>query len=136
MTCHRDLQQVPKHREDAVHGLRVEMHQLRLQPLNVLVFDLVRPLPAQAGAAIVTAVGPIRQVVQGTGPTPKRHWSSLPARPRAWARRYRSSNEDNHMTDMRKETDSLGIVEVPADKLWGAAPRPSARSSTSASGGT
>ncbi len=24
------------------------------------------------------------------------------------------------MTDLRKETDSLGIVEVPADKLWGA----------------
>jgi fumarate hydratase, class II len=24
------------------------------------------------------------------------------------------------MTDMRKETDSLGAVEVPADKLWGA----------------
>src|SRR5437660_3416815 len=24
------------------------------------------------------------------------------------------------MTDIRKETDSLGMVEVPADKLWGA----------------
>jgi fumarate hydratase, class II len=24
------------------------------------------------------------------------------------------------MTEMRKETDSLGVVEVPADKLWGA----------------
>ena len=24
------------------------------------------------------------------------------------------------MTAMRKETDSLGVVEVPADKLWGA----------------
>src|SRR3954464_4279308 len=24
------------------------------------------------------------------------------------------------MTDTRKETDSLGVVEVPADKLWGA----------------
>jgi len=24
------------------------------------------------------------------------------------------------MTQMRKETDSLGVVEVPADKLWGA----------------
>ena len=24
------------------------------------------------------------------------------------------------MVSMRKETDSLGIVEVPADKLWGA----------------
>jgi fumarate hydratase class II len=24
------------------------------------------------------------------------------------------------MTDVRKESDSLGVVEVPADKLWGA----------------
>ena len=24
------------------------------------------------------------------------------------------------MADIRKESDSLGIVEVPADKLWGA----------------
>src|ERR1700737_456992 len=24
------------------------------------------------------------------------------------------------MTDIRKETDSLGVVEVPGDKLWGA----------------
>jgi fumarate hydratase class II len=24
------------------------------------------------------------------------------------------------MSNMRKETDSLGVVEVPADKLWGA----------------
>ncbi len=24
------------------------------------------------------------------------------------------------MTDVRKETDSLGVVEVPSDKLWGA----------------
>lgn len=24
------------------------------------------------------------------------------------------------MTNMRKETDSLGEVDVPADKLWGA----------------
>jgi fumarate hydratase, class II len=24
------------------------------------------------------------------------------------------------MTEMRKETDSLGVVEVPADKIWGA----------------
>lgn len=24
------------------------------------------------------------------------------------------------MIAMRKETDSLGVVEVPADKLWGA----------------
>jgi fumarate hydratase, class II len=27
---------------------------------------------------------------------------------------------ENEMTDMGKETDSLGVVEVPADKLWGA----------------
>jgi fumarate hydratase, class II len=24
------------------------------------------------------------------------------------------------MVNMRKESDSLGVVEVPADKLWGA----------------
>ena len=24
------------------------------------------------------------------------------------------------MTDVRQETDSLGVIEVPADKLWGA----------------
>ena len=34
----------------------------------------------------------------------------------------------------RKETDSLGEVEVPEDKLWGA--RPSARSNISASART
>ncbi|HKF73272.1 MAG TPA: class II fumarate hydratase [Stellaceae bacterium] len=28
--------------------------------------------------------------------------------------------EEDDMTDMRKESDSLGVVEVPADKLWGA----------------
>jgi fumarate hydratase class II len=28
--------------------------------------------------------------------------------------------EEIPMTEMRKETDSLGVVEVPADKLWGA----------------
>jgi fumarate hydratase, class II len=27
------------------------------------------------------------------------------------------------MTSMRQETDSLGVVEVPADKLWGAQTR-------------
>src|ERR1700693_3479672 len=26
----------------------------------------------------------------------------------------------DEMADMRRETDSLGVVEVPADKLWGA----------------
>src|SRR5262249_44023386 len=29
-------------------------------------------------------------------------------------------SEEDHMTTTRKETDSLGVVEVPADKLWGA----------------
>jgi hypothetical protein len=33
---------------------------------------------------------------------------------------------------IRKETESLGVVEVPGDKLW--APRRNARLSTSASG--
>src|SRR5215470_3101051 len=28
--------------------------------------------------------------------------------------------EERHMTATRNETDSLGVVEVPADKLWGA----------------
>src|ERR1700754_4688527 len=28
--------------------------------------------------------------------------------------------ETDHMVDMRRESDSLGVVEVPADKLWGA----------------
>ena len=36
-----------------------------------------------------------------------------------------SSNGLNHTTDIRRETDSLGIVEVPADKLWGAQTQPS-----------
>src|SRR6266851_5810245 len=27
---------------------------------------------------------------------------------------------ERNMTEMRKETDSLGVVQVPADKLWGA----------------
>jgi fumarate hydratase, class II len=30
------------------------------------------------------------------------------------------SQGKSHTTTMRKETDSLGVVEVPADKLWGA----------------
>src|SRR3981081_2373170 len=30
------------------------------------------------------------------------------------------SRRRDHMADMREETDSLGVVEVPADKLWGA----------------
>src|SRR6516225_6245530 len=31
-----------------------------------------------------------------------------------------ASGESGHMTEFRKETDSLGVVEVPAGKLWGA----------------
>src|ERR1700722_5297024 len=31
-----------------------------------------------------------------------------------------SRAKERPMTDTRKETDSLGVVEVPADKLWGA----------------
>ena len=31
-----------------------------------------------------------------------------------------SRGEKIEMTDLRRETDSLGVVEVPADKLWGA----------------
>ena len=38
------------------------------------------------------------------------------------------------MVEMRRETDSLGVVEVPADKLWGA--QPNGRWSTSASART
>jgi hypothetical protein len=30
------------------------------------------------------------------------------------------SGESGSMTEVRRETDSLGVVEVPADKLWGA----------------
>jgi fumarate hydratase, class II len=29
-------------------------------------------------------------------------------------------NQEIPMVEMRTETDSLGVVEVPADKLWGA----------------
>src|SRR5262245_25562234 len=34
--------------------------------------------------------------------------------------RQKSVEEECTVTAMRRETDSLGIVEVPADKLWGA----------------
>jgi fumarate hydratase class II len=37
------------------------------------------------------------------------------------------------MNEVRKETDSMGVVEVPADKLWGR--RRSARWSISVSAG-
>src|ERR1700733_9020066 len=39
--------------------------------------------------------------------------------PKAIMRRDFNPGRDS-MTGMRKETDSLGVVEVPADKLWGA----------------
>jgi fumarate hydratase class II len=39
------------------------------------------------------------------------------------------------MTEIRKETDSLGEVDVPADKLWGAQTQ-RVRSNTSALGRT
>src|SRR2546428_10386406 len=35
-------------------------------------------------------------------------------------RRFNRRTGEINMTDIRKETDSLGVVEVPADKLWGA----------------
>src|SRR6185295_10643300 len=38
-----------------------------------------------------------------------------------WMNRHdRRREEMDQVTDIRKETDSLGIVEVPVDKLWGA----------------
>src|SRR5580692_10115023 len=56
-----------------------------------------------------------------------------PDLPAAWTHRYRRGGVpddarlgglihrgENQMSGMRKETDSLGIVEVPAEKLWGA----------------
>src|SRR6202046_14361 len=39
---------------------------------------------------------------------------------RTWPPDGRIQKGDNNMTDIRKETDSLGEVDVPADKLWGA----------------
>src|SRR6202042_3344435 len=37
-----------------------------------------------------------------------------------YPRRPAQQIQERTMADMRKETDSLGVVEVPADKLWGA----------------
>src|ERR1700683_5610486 len=34
-----------------------------------------------------------------------------------------AGQKENMMTNIRKETDSLGEVDVPADKLWGAQPQ-------------
>ena len=36
------------------------------------------------------------------------------------------------MSEARKETDSMGVVEVPADKLWGAQTQRSLEHSASA----
>src|SRR5437879_3352207 len=48
-------------------------------------------------------------------------------RPQLWrqqttvgSRQSTSEYKKNHMTNTRKESDSLGMLEVPADKLWGA----------------
>src|SRR5438128_4097402 len=48
--------------------------------------------------------------------------SLFPALPRNWgcAGTTRGRQGDHSMNDFRKEADSLGEVEVPADKLWGA----------------
>jgi len=45
-------------------------------------------------------------------------WVSKQAVPRL--SKSRSKPGEIKMVSMRKETDSLGVVEVPADKLWGA----------------
>ena len=37
-----------------------------------------------------------------------------------WTGSYLFDSETDSMTKVRRETDSLGVVEVPADKLWGA----------------
>jgi hypothetical protein len=37
-----------------------------------------------------------------------------------WIGSYLFSWESGYMSEVRKETDSMGVVEVPADKLWGA----------------
>src|SRR5579862_3174248 len=37
-----------------------------------------------------------------------------------WVTKAGTDRKENKMTDIRKETDSLGEVGVPADKLWGA----------------
>src|ERR1700675_1091999 len=41
---------------------------------------------------------------------------SFSASGRRWSSREKGETK---MTDIRKETDSLGEVDVPADKLWG-----------------
>src|SRR5207248_1304110 len=43
----RDLEQLAEHAEDPVDRLRIEMDELGLQLLDVLVLDLVQPLPAE-----------------------------------------------------------------------------------------
>src|SRR5579863_7972778 len=37
-----------------------------------------------------------------------------------WVTKAGTDRKENKMTDIRKETDSLGEVRVPANKLWGA----------------
>src|ERR1700676_232218 len=37
--------------------------------------------------------------------------------------KYAAGDWRDHMANMRQETDSLGMVDVPADKLWGAQPQ-------------
>src|SRR5215467_6802560 len=45
---------------------------------------------------------------------------SDPISPETHMNKKESGEGGTNMTDVRKETDSLGVVEVPADKLWGA----------------
>src|SRR6201997_803709 len=50
-------------------------------------------------------------------------FSKLRSRPNAkrkYCPRLLRKRKERPMTGTRKETDSLGVVEVPADKLWGA----------------
>src|SRR2546425_9879253 len=43
-----------------------------------------------------------------------------PAVHRSGFQRTKEIKEKSNMSNIRQETDSLGVVEVPADKLWGA----------------
>jgi fumarate hydratase, class II len=55
-------------------------------------------------------------------PASRKPFAALPALLRSLAgkRPKRAQNREGDMTKVRKESDSLGEVEVPADKLWGA----------------
>src|SRR5215831_9988807 len=78
--------------------------------------------PRTAGVTDALAVGAprrglmARRILRGEKPGDLTQWSghAEPVKNPAIERRRAP------MTEMRKETDSLGIVEVPADKLWGA----------------